>query len=226
MYYVCDKKDNKYGVADTNDGICEFYSENELREISKRVEISGVLKDRIEVYTPEFMRAKAKLLGINIVNYDYLREGREYRVFSQAGTSSVLSFKDTKSGSIITLPYYKKHMDLINKLKIVNLFNNPDYKYSSNDMQMIKYNGDIVNFNYIVPNIKLRIHDKFGLLGSMQYFCRPSASKLLFNYFTLDNNQVIFELSLVTDNITISKTSKKEFKDMCYSCLVVDKSEF
>lgn len=38
----------------------------------------GVAKDRIEVYTPEFICAKAKLLGVNIVNYDYLREGREY----------------------------------------------------------------------------------------------------------------------------------------------------
>lgn len=222
MFYVCDKKGNKYGVADTNDGICEFYSENELREISKSIEILGVAKDRIEVYTPDFICAKAKLLGINIINYDYLREGREYTVFS--GASTVLTFRDLKSDNLITLSYYKKHMDLINKLKLVNLLNNSYYRYSSRDIQMIKYKGDIVNFNYIVPNIKIRIHDKFGLLVNVQYFCRPSASKLVFNCFTMDNNQVIFELSLVNDSITVSKTSKKEFKDMCYSCLVVDMS--
>ena len=30
MFYVCDKKDNKFGVKDTHDGVIEYYTSEEL----------------------------------------------------------------------------------------------------------------------------------------------------------------------------------------------------
>ena len=39
MFYVCDKKNGKYGVLDTDDAICEYYTKSELLRISKEVQI-------------------------------------------------------------------------------------------------------------------------------------------------------------------------------------------
>lgn len=43
MFYVCEKKGNKYGVVDTDDAICEYYSRDELLEINKKYKYKGYL---------------------------------------------------------------------------------------------------------------------------------------------------------------------------------------
>ena len=31
MFYVCEKRGDLYGIVDTDDGICEFYSERQIK---------------------------------------------------------------------------------------------------------------------------------------------------------------------------------------------------
>ena len=72
MFYVCDKIGDKYGVVDTNDSICEYYSEEQLRFIQKSgVVIYGVSDDCISIADTNFIRAKAKMLGIKLRNQIY-----------------------------------------------------------------------------------------------------------------------------------------------------------
>ena len=33
MFYVCDKKDNRFGVKDSRDGVIEYYTADELDSI-------------------------------------------------------------------------------------------------------------------------------------------------------------------------------------------------
>lgn len=39
MYFICDKKGDKYGVKDTKDGIVEYYTEGQLSEIVRTTEL-------------------------------------------------------------------------------------------------------------------------------------------------------------------------------------------
>ena len=63
MLYVSKKKDNKYGVVDTEDWAEEFYTKEELREIHKLgVKVRGITDTGIKVVNwrqePEYIRAK------------------------------------------------------------------------------------------------------------------------------------------------------------------------
>ena len=40
MYYICDKKGNKYGVKDSSDGVVEYYTEAQLYNIVKNTELA------------------------------------------------------------------------------------------------------------------------------------------------------------------------------------------
>ena len=54
MFYVCGKKDGKYGVKDTNDGVVEYYTRAQIQKIcgSGDVKIIGVRQD----YTKQTIR--------------------------------------------------------------------------------------------------------------------------------------------------------------------------
>lgn len=46
MFYICDKKDNKYGVLDTTDGIVDYFIADDLQRINKDIaKIFGVFDD-------------------------------------------------------------------------------------------------------------------------------------------------------------------------------------
>lgn len=49
MFYVRNYMSGKYGVADTNDGVLEYYTKEQLLEISKKIKIRGVETDRNKV---------------------------------------------------------------------------------------------------------------------------------------------------------------------------------
>ena len=102
MYYVCEQKKSLYGVVDTDDGICEFYRKKDLIEIAKQVSIIGVTGDKVEVVDKNFVMAKAKLLGVNIENTDYLKYGTLYKINRVLGGDK-LYLEDTESGNVITI---------------------------------------------------------------------------------------------------------------------------
>ena len=137
MYYVCEQKKNLYGVVDTDDGICEFYRKKDLIEIAKQVSIIGVTGDKVEVVDKNFVMAKAKLLGVNIENTDYLKYGTLYKIYRVLG--DIMYLEDTESGNVISIKRYARHIDLLlsKKLRIVNLLNN---RYFSSEYMSISDN--------------------------------------------------------------------------------------
>lgn len=141
MFYVCEKNQNLYGVVDTDDGICEFYRKKDLIEIAKQVNIVGVTGDKVEVVDKDFVMAKAKLLGVNIENIDYLKYGTLYKIYRVLG--DVMYLEDTESGNVISIKRYVRHTDLLlsKKLRIVNLWNN---RYFSSEYMSISDNTSVV----------------------------------------------------------------------------------
>ena len=60
MYYVCDKKDGKYGIKDTKDGVVEYFTRAQIAKMYGKLKILGVKKD--------FTTSKLKIV---VIKYNY-----------------------------------------------------------------------------------------------------------------------------------------------------------
>ena len=128
MFYVCDKKNGKYGVLDTDDAICEYYTKSELLRISKEVQIQGVRGDQIQVFSSDFIKARAKVLGLIIKNTNWIKKEVLYRIYLRSDSKDVLLIEHETGDNLLT----KKDCSFFVKdLKIINLVNN---KYFSRDL--------------------------------------------------------------------------------------------
>lgn len=90
MFYVCDKKNGKYGVLDTDDAICEYYTKSELLSISRSTNIQGVSNEDIKVLSSDFIVAKSKLLGVDLKNIDWIKSTDTYRIYKKADYSNII----------------------------------------------------------------------------------------------------------------------------------------
>ena len=148
MFYVYTKKRNKYGVVDTDDGICEYYSERQLKNFhDKRISIYGVSDDGISIVDTNFIRAKAKLLGLDICNYildrtlKYRVEQKDYSYYLVSCTGDEVELSNTKDSFVF---------NLCNNLKIENLWDNRYFNMDAtkmNDAYMLSY-GDYIETLY------------------------------------------------------------------------------
>ena len=122
MFYVCDKIGDKYGVVDTDDGICEYYKESVLYKINEQVKIQGVSRDGITVLDKDLVVAKAKILGIPVINSDWIRpDSNHFMSFDyEKDLSVVANVVNCEDNSIrVAVP-----QDKYNSIKIINLINN------------------------------------------------------------------------------------------------------
>lgn len=179
MFYVCEKKGNKYGVVDTDDAICEYYSRDELLEINKKVQIQGVSDNDIKVLNVDFIRAKAKLLGLRVRNSDWIKEDVPYCVYNSINSRDIVIEDRVKDTTLVT----KLNCNLFTKkLKVINLINN---KYFERRL-------DLLNSYVIVFNNELLELDKFVVRLS-SYIATKYAS--IFGYiatlFRIDTNTII-----------------------------------
>lgn len=205
MYYVCEQKQNLYGVVDTDDGICEFYRKKDLIEIAKQVNILGVTGDKVEVVSRDFVMAKAKLLGVNIENTDYLKYGTLYKIYRVLG--DVMYLEDTESGNVISIKRYARHTDLLlsKKLRIVNLWNN---RYFSSEYMSISGNtsvvgavvyldGQFVALESCLLTVRRAIRKDLNYEEpSFNEIYRLSTSKMLIKCEVYPSNVVYYEVNL------------------------------
>lgn len=56
MFYISSKRGSKYGIRDTKDGIEEFYSPDQIKQIAKKIKIYGVSYKGITVVTYTMFR--------------------------------------------------------------------------------------------------------------------------------------------------------------------------
>ena len=86
-----------------------------------RVLLAG---DKVELVDKNFVMAKAKLLGVNIENIDYVKCGTRYKLNRVLG--DIMYLADIESGDILGIKRFVGHADLLlsKKLRVVNLWNN------------------------------------------------------------------------------------------------------
>lgn len=179
MFYVCEKKGNKYGVVDTDDAICEYYSRDELLEINKKVQIQGVSDNDIKVSNIDFIRAKAKLLGLRVRNSDWIKEDVPYCVYNSINSRDIVIEDRVKDTTLVT----KLNCNLFTKkLKVINLINN---KYFERRL-------DLLNSYVIVFNNELLELDKF-VVHLSSYIATKYASIFghIATLFRIDTNAII-----------------------------------
>lgn len=88
MYYISSKKGSKYGIIDTEDGVEEFYTKEQLRSIyAQNIEVNGLCDDGAFVVYP-ISKVKSLLNEDNFKDaYKYLPEG--YRLVTVLRSSPV-----------------------------------------------------------------------------------------------------------------------------------------
>lgn len=149
MFFVCDEKNGKFGVLDTDDGICEYYSKRQLIEISKSVNILGVSSNNVGIVDKEFVRAKVKLLTGKEPRYlDFFDTDLKYIIVSTINDSYVgnsrikLANYDTNKEFILDL---NKFSSILRKSHILNVINSKDciagLRYDYGDIPYYVYSG-------------------------------------------------------------------------------------
>lgn len=202
MYYVCEQKRNLYGVVDTDDGICEFYGKKDLIEIAKQVSIIGVTGDKVEVVDKNFVMAKAKLLGVNIENTDYLKYGTLYKIYRVLG--DIMYLEDTESGNVISIKRYARHTDLLlsKKLRIVNLWNNRYFSGgtcsdANNLSVLVILDGELMLLQNCLLTIRRAIRKDLNYEEpSFNEIYRLSTSKMLIKCEVYAGNILYYEVNL------------------------------
>lgn len=205
MYYVCEQKRNLYGVVDTDDGICEFYRKKDLIEIAKQVSIIGVTGDKVEVVDKNFVMAKAKLLGVNIKNTDYLKYGTLYKIYRVLG--NIMYLEDIESGNFIAIKRYARHTDLLlsKKLRIVNLWNNryfsSEYMSISDNMNnlgaVVYLDGQLETLESCLLTVRRAIRKDLNYEEpSFNEIYRLSTSKMLIKCEVYAGNILYYEVNL------------------------------
>ena len=231
MFYVCEQKQNLYGVVDTDDGICEFYRKKDLIEIAKQVNIIGVTGDKVEVVDKNFVMAKAKLLGINIENTDYLRYGTPYKIYRVLGGDK-LYLEDTESGNVITIKRYARHTDLLlsKKLRIVNLLNNryfsSEYMSISGNMNnlgaVVSLDGQLETLKSCLLTIRRAIRKDLNYEEpSFKEVYRLSTSKMLIKCEVYAGNIIYYEVNLSIGRRLIRRVNQDTAVNMLHKSNVM-----
>lgn len=224
MYYVCEQKKNLYGVVDTDDGICEFYRKKDLIEIAKQVNIIGVTGDKVEVVDKNFVMAKAKLLGINIENTDYLRYGTPYKIYRVLGGDK-LYLEDTESGNVITIKRYTRHFDLLlsKKLRIVNLLNNRYFSSEYMNLGAVVYlDGQLETLESCLLTIRRAIRKDLNYEEpSFKEVYRLSTSKMLIKCEVYAGNIIYYEVNLSIGRRLIRRVNQDTAVNMLHKSNVM-----
>ena len=224
MYYVCEQKKNLYGVVDTDDGICEFYRKKDLIEIAKQVNIIGVTGDKVEVVDKNFVMAKAKLLGINIENTDYLRYGTPYKIYRVLGGDK-LYLEDTESGNVITIKRYARHTDLLfsKKLRIENLLNNTYFSSEYMNLGAVVYlDGQLETLKNCLLTIRRAIRKDLNYEEpSFKEVYRLSTSKMLVKCEVYAGNIIYYEVNLSIGRRLIRRVNQDTAVNMLHKSNVM-----
>ena len=187
MFYVCNKRGNKYGVVDTCDGICEYYSKDDLLKISESTPIIGVFDSKIKVVGTDFVKAKMKLLGIKDENTNYLKWVSNYITAWIDGENLIFVDKDTNSQIIVPKTSFFKHKDLFignSKLKICDLVNNRYFEKEYFSLTSVITCYVYFNYNFMMLDsfvvfIRSTIQDLVDDIAKVHYLYRISVSKLI-----------------------------------------------
>ena len=187
MFYVCDKRNGKYGVLDTDDAICEYYTKSELLRISKEVQIQGVRGDQIQVFSSDFIKARAKVLGLIIKNTNWIKKEVLYRIYLRSDSKDVLLIEHETGDNLLT----KKDCSFFVKdLKIVNLVNN---KYFSRDLipsgdLMVVLADSLYDIEGFVSVFNSYIHYEYSKYkrGYIEELYRLNAGTIVASYFSKD----------------------------------------
>lgn len=227
MYYVCEQKQNLYGVVDTDDGICEFYRKKDLIEIAKQVSIIGVDGDKVELVDKNFVMAKAKLSGVDIKNIDYVKCGTRYKLNHVLGDTMYLA--DMESGDIIGIKRFVGHADLLlsKKLRIVNLWNN---RYFSRGMGSDANNLSVIVIldgePMLLQNCLLTI--RRAVSRDLNYeeplfkeVYRLSTSKMLIEFEAYTGRTLYYEVDLSMGRKLIRRVNQDTAVKMLYKSNVI-----
>lgn len=230
MYYVCEQKQNLYGVVDTDDGICEFYRKKDLIEIAKQVNILGVTGDKVEVVDKNFVMAKAKLLGVSIKNTDYLKYETLYKIHRVSG--DVMYLEDIESGNSISIKGYPRHIDLLlsRKLKVVNLLNNryfsSEYMNISDNMNsvgaVVYLDGQFMILESCLLTIRRAIRKDLNYEEpSFKEVYRLSTSKMLIKCEVYAGNIIYYEVNLSIGRRLIRRVNQDTAVNMLHKSNVM-----
>lgn len=215
MFYVCNKRGNKYGVVDTDDGICEYYLRDDLLKISESVQIVGVSEDKINVVDKDFIIAKAKLLGVELINTDYISFDKCYNLVEVHEYNMYL--RDVDSDSRIRIKNYRNHIDFIlsRGVKIINLWNNVHFRgtneFSELSLSTVVYiDYKFMSLNDCLERVKAEI-GKETTLDSYSYIQevhRVSTSKMVILFHFMGGVRY-YEVDLSKGSRSVRKITDK-----------------
>lgn len=139
MLFIGKKRGEKYGIIDTDNGICEYLTVAELKKYRDMgTKIEGVYADHIEVIRPEFFGAKAKLLNIKVSPFVFEKD-KDYLIMPSNTGHYVIVAKDE----------YAKYME--NKKRADetgNVMYMVGVEYLS-IKELVKYNSHLRILNFI-----------------------------------------------------------------------------
>lgn len=227
MYYVCEQKRNLYGVVNTDDGICEFYRKKDLIEIAKQVKILGVTGDKVELVDKNFVMAKAKLLGVNIENIDYVKCGTRYKLNRVLG--DIMYLADIESGDILGIKRFVGHADLLlsKKLRVVNLWNN---RYFSRGMGsdannlgvVVILDGQLMILQNCLLTIRRAVSKDLNYKEPLfKEVYRLSTSKMLVEFEAYTGSTLYYEVNLSIGRKLIRRVNQDTAVSMLHKSSVI-----
>lgn len=196
MLYVGRKKGNKFGVIDTNDGVCEYISSSKLKElVASGISIKGVSQDHIEVCDAKNIQAQVKLLGMSVAPV-ILEKGVKYRLGISDTNEYQFVSDDEKQHievpeSAIEVYVYNEHLKIINVINNKYVAKPPEYKF---DDSYFLYAHKIYRMSsfFTVLVIALLRSYKNTDIGNIQGIIRLTGSQYLIK---TDNMYFRFPLS-------------------------------
>lgn len=221
MFYINEKRGDLYGVTDTNDGICEFYSSKDIFSISEKTSIMGVLCNRsVDVVGIDTVLAMEKLLrgttdgikckfSVNYLDdYELISIHKRFSFSSNAVRFCLYSYRDDnfiQCSDICSVPRILEN----SKIRIKNLIRKNSYFKSMDDIKKsrelyILYNGIITNIGSFYNHILGEIRDRKFLntvIGRIEYvhYCRDK--ECLYIHYLHNYNLVLFKYDLNFDEL-------------------------
>ena len=209
MFYVCEKKGNKYGVVDTDDAICEYYSRDELLEINKKVQIQGVSDNDIKVLNIDFIRAKAKLLGLRVRNSAWIKEDVPYCVYNSINSRDIVIEDRVKNTTLVT----KLNCNLFTKkLKVINLINNKYFERRLDllNSYVILFNNELLELDKFVVHLSSYIETTYeNMFGHISTLFRVDTNTIIAIYQIYSGDDCFY----YKVNLNKGTVDKIDFKD-------------
>lgn len=227
MFYVCEQRGDLYGVADTDDGVCEFYSKEELLKLARKIGILGVSirSDSVSVVGIGTVLAKLKILGGSseeVVFKIALNNLDEYEIVS-------LKNKLTYQGQSYSFRIYncttKKYLPFVKSLKvfpkfllnknihITNLIREDSTMRSSHFLEASEiyiYGGNycfitVAKFmTNIFPHIREELNTVVGTIDNCYYVCKTNSIYVVYSFYS---QVVTFKYDIITKKLTQLKTN-------------------